>query len=154
MAIFDGLPAGGGWAALGQGLMRLAEARPAIFVHALLAVLAVALGGALLYGRKGGANHRSYGWIWVGLMGGVVFTSLFIGSGRGAFGFSWIHALSAYTALMLPLGVAAARRHAVPRHRSTMRGLYWGACIAAGAFTLLPDRILGRLIWHHALGWA
>lgn len=35
-------------------------------------------------------------------------------------------------------------------HRQTMQYLYIGACIVAGAFTLLPSRYLGRLIWH---GW-
>lgn len=152
-AIFEGVPADGGLAAVGQGALQLAEARPLIFVHALLALLAVALGAALLAGTKGGANHRSYGWIWVSLMAGVVFTSLFIRGGSGPWGLSWIHGLTAFTAVMLPLGVHAARQHRVHTHRPTMRWLYVGACLFAGAFTLLPNRLLGRLIWHHGLGW-
>jgi len=38
-------------------------------------------------------------------------------------------------------------------HRKTMQFLYWGACIIAGAFTLLPNRYLGQLIWGQWLGW-
>jgi uncharacterized membrane protein len=29
---------------------------------------------------------------------------------------------------------------------------YFGACVAAGAFTLLPGRILGQLVWGQWLG--
>ena len=46
----------------------------------------------------------------------------------------------------------AARRGRVAAHRSAMTQLYWGACIAAGVFTLLPGRFLGRLVWPHGLG--
>jgi uncharacterized membrane protein len=35
-------------------------------------------------------------------------------------------------------------------HRQTMQYLYIGACIVAGAFTLLPSRYLGQWIWR---GW-
>jgi uncharacterized membrane protein len=28
-----------------------------------------------------------------------------------------------------------------------MQGLYFGACVVAGAFTLLPQRYLGSLLW-------
>jgi uncharacterized membrane protein len=33
-----------------------------------------------------------------------------------------------------------------------MLGLYLGACIGAGVFTLLPSRILGQLVWGQWLG--
>lgn len=33
-----------------------------------------------------------------------------------------------------------------------MRGLYMGGLVIAGAFTLLPGRLLGNLLWHHC--WA
>jgi uncharacterized membrane protein len=38
-------------------------------------------------------------------------------------------------------------------HRKTMQTLYWSACVVAGAFTLLPGRYLGKLIWGQWLGW-
>jgi uncharacterized membrane protein len=28
-----------------------------------------------------------------------------------------------------------------------MQNLYWGACVLAGFFTLLPGRLLGHLLW-------
>jgi len=48
---------------------------------------------------------------------------------------------------MLPLGIYFARRHNVVGHRKTMLGLFFGALVVAGAFTLLPGRILGRVVF-------
>jgi uncharacterized membrane protein len=28
-----------------------------------------------------------------------------------------------------------------------MQKLYWGACVVAGVFTLLPERLIGHLLW-------
>jgi hypothetical protein len=33
----------------------------------------------------------------------------------------------------------------------TMQGLFFGACLVAGLFTLLPGRFFGRLLWHDLL---
>jgi uncharacterized membrane protein len=33
-----------------------------------------------------------------------------------------------------------------------MRNLYIGACVVTGIFTLLPDRLLGQLVWGRWLG--
>jgi len=35
----------------------------------------------------------------------------------------------------------------IEKHRKAMIGLYLGACIGAGAFTLLPSRYLGGIVW-------
>jgi uncharacterized membrane protein len=51
--------------------------------------------------------------------------------------------------------VAAFRFLALRRidgHRKTLQTLYWAACVGAGAFTLLPSRYLGRLVWGDWLG--
>lgn len=34
-----------------------------------------------------------------------------------------------------------------------MTSLYINACLVAGAFTLLPNRYLGQLVWRDWLGW-
>jgi uncharacterized membrane protein len=38
-------------------------------------------------------------------------------------------------------------------HRNTMQWLYVQACLVAGAFTLLPSRYLGQLVWGQWLGF-
>jgi uncharacterized membrane protein len=48
---------------------------------------------------------------------------------------------------MLPLGIYYARRHNVSGHRKTMLGLFFGALVIAGTFTLLPGRIMGRVLF-------
>ena len=40
------------------------------------------------------------------------------------------------------------------RRERAMQGLYIGACVIAGGFTLHPDRLLGNLIWGQWLGLA
>jgi uncharacterized membrane protein len=48
--------------------------------------------------------------------------------------------------LLLPLAVLAARRGRAERHRSTMVRLYLGAPLITGAFTLMPARIMHRVL--------
>jgi hypothetical protein len=43
---------------------------------------------------------------------------------------------------MLPLGLAHARAHRVTGHRNTMLGLFFGALVVAGVFTLWPGRVM------------
>ena len=37
--------------------------------------------------------------------------------------------------------------------RRTMISLYITACLITGAFTLLPQRLLGQTVWGQWLGW-
>jgi uncharacterized membrane protein len=43
--------------------------------------------------------------------------------------------------------VVAARRHHVGNHRFAMISLFAGALVIAGAFTLLPGRIMHRVVF-------
>ena len=115
---------------------------PVIQAHVMAAVAAFGLGLILFLNRKGSRFHKLMGWTWVGLMATTAGSSLFI-TGLNGDHYSLIHGLTAFTLLMLPIGVMAARRHDVVRHRRTMTGLFLGALIVAGAFTFLP----GRLMW-------
>lgn len=126
----------------------LAATHPVIFVHAVSMIGATTLGGWLLLGRKGQTAHRVGGWAWVALMATAALTSLFIPSNFPHIaGFGPIHLLTVYVLAILPLGVWRARSHQVRAHRKTMQGLYIGACLVAGAFTLLPGRLLGQMLW-------
>ena len=62
-------------------------------------------------------------------------------------GFSPIHLLSLFVAVQLPRAVVQARAGRIDAHRRTMRGMYLGGCVVAGAFTLLPGRFLGSQLW-------
>lgn len=117
---------------------------PAIIIHTIAAFAAVLLGAWVFFRRKGTTNHRIGGRIWAGLMLVVVFSSFFITSnGR----FSWIHLLSIYTFFALAYAIWLAREKQVIRHRRNMISLYLGSLVIAGAFTLLPGRLLGHALY-------
>lgn len=139
-----------------ERLALLLQRHPVVFAHLVFALAALALGAFVLWGRKGDRRHRWMGWTWVALMAGVVLSSAFIRDHHlpNIAGITPIHAFTVYVAWMLPRGVLQARRGDLEAHRQTMRGLYRGGCLAAGALALLPGRFLGRLLWVHTLGWA
>ncbi|HRK18112.1 MAG TPA: DUF2306 domain-containing protein [Hyphomicrobiaceae bacterium] len=122
-------------------------AGPAIQIHTLAALGAFLTGGVQLWRPKGGPSHRTLGWIWVGLMAVVAASAFWIHEIRLWGQWSPIHLLSIAVLIQLPLAVYAARRHKISAHKRTMTGLYLGALIIAGLFTLMPGRILGRMIF-------
>ena len=72
----------------------------------------------------------------------VALSLLFVNT-TCAFGpFSAIHLLTLLTAVFLPVGVLAARRHDVSSHARVMTMLYVSALLIAGAFAFLPGRIM------------
>lgn len=117
---------------------------PAILTHALAAFAAIALGAAMFLAPKGTFAHRIAGRAWVGLMLVTAISSFWI---RRTGSFSWIHALSLVVILMLGAAVYYAVAHNVRGHRRMVIGLYAGGLLLTGLFTLLPHRLLGRLLW-------
>jgi uncharacterized membrane protein len=131
----------------GPDLRLLTATSPVIWVHLAFGVLALLVGAILMAGRKGARLHRVLGWAWVVGVGIVAGTSLFIRTINPGH-FSFIHILSGYMIIALPLAVAAARRHDVERHRRYMTGMFVGGFAVNVIFVLLP----GRLIWNLFLG--
>ncbi|PTX56982.1 putative membrane protein [Litoreibacter ponti] len=131
---------------MSRRLELIAEMTPAIWVHLICVVAALILGAFVLWRRKGDARHRMLGRIWVGLMAVGALSSFAIREINPG-GFSPIHLLSVYTLCSLVLGVLAvrARPARVRAHQNFMRSLYASGLLIAGAFTFLPQRLLGRL---------
>ncbi|MFM8939342.1 MAG: DUF2306 domain-containing protein, partial [Phenylobacterium sp.] len=123
----------------GPDLELLGRTSPVILIHLAFGVLALAVGAILMAGRKGVRMHRLLGWAWVVAVGAVAITSLFIRTLNPG-GFSFIHLLSGYVIIALPLAVAAARRHDVERHRRYMTGMFLGGFAVNIFFVLLPGR--------------
>jgi uncharacterized membrane protein len=128
-------------------LAPLLQADAAIRLHAFAAMAAFALGAVQLAAPKGTLPHRAMGWLWVTLMLVVSVTAFFIHTIRLWGPWSPIHLLAIFTLVMLPIGVWAAHRHAVERHRYAMIGLFTGALVIAGLFTLLPGRIMHAVVF-------
>lgn len=113
-----------------------------IQLHIAAALTALLLGTVQLVGIKGTGIHRLIGWTWVVAMVTVAVSSLFIRQiNPGAF--SFIHLLSGWTLIALPMALFAIRRGRVASHASGMTWTFVGGLIVAGAFTFLP----GRLLW-------
>lgn len=127
---------------------------PLVALHLAAALAALLLGLVILYGRKGSGTHRWMGWSWVALMTLTTATAVFLRDERlpNIAGFTPIHLFVLLVAWHLPRGVWFARQGRIEAHRATMRGLYKGGCLAAGAFAFLPGRFLGDLLWTHTLG--
>jgi uncharacterized membrane protein len=116
-------------------------------VHAFAAMAAFVLGVVQLAGPKGTLPHRTLGYIWVGLMLVVAASSFAIQGMRQLGPFSAIHLLSVMVVVLVPLAVLAARRKHTSTHSKAMIGLFAGALVIAGAFTLVPGRIMYRVVF-------
>nr|WP_321360767.1 DUF2306 domain-containing protein [uncultured Hyphomonas sp.] len=120
----------------------LVEAAFVIKLHVLGAVTAFVVGAILLRGVKGAGLHRKLGYTWVAAMGLTAISSFFI-TGLNGSHFSWIHGISAWTIIALPMAVAAARRRNIRKHAKGMTNAFVGGLLVAGLFTFLP----GRMLW-------
>jgi uncharacterized membrane protein len=128
-------------------LAPLLNASPVIQIHAVAAMLALLIGAAVLFRRKGDRPHKAMGKVWVALMGIVALSSFFIWTIRLWGLFSPIHLLSIFTLVMLWRGVGFARRRNIRLHRLTMQVTYVAALIITGLFTLLPGRIMNKVVF-------
>jgi len=122
----------------------LLNASFAIQLHAFAAMSAFLLGLLQFAAPKGTLPHRTVGWIWVVLMLVIAISSFWIhGQGARLAGpFGPIHLLSILVLVMLPVGLWFAHKHNARGHARTMVGLFIGALIVAGLFTLAPGRIM------------
>ncbi|CAN5590367.1 DUF2306 domain-containing protein [soil metagenome] len=121
----------------------LAAQPPVILMHLGAAVVALVIGAMLMLMRKGVTFHRTAGWLWVGAMSIVAGSSIFI-TGVNGDHWSFIHLITGWTLIALPLAVIAARRHKVKDHRRFMMGMFYGGLIIAGGLTFIP----GRTMWN------
>ena len=113
-----------------------------IQLHIAAALTALLLGTVQLVGIKGTGFHRLIGWSWIVAMFTVAVSSLFIRQINPG-SFSWIHLLSGWTLIALPMALFAVRRGRIASHARGMTWTFIGGLIVAGAFTFLP----GRLMW-------
>jgi uncharacterized membrane protein len=119
---------------------------------------AIATGPVALWARKGAVQrprlHRAFGYAWVTLMLSTAISALFIRDYQlpNIAGYTPIHLFVPFTLFGLLGAFRALALGNITQHRQRMMGVYVGACVVAGAFTLMPQRYLGQLIWHQWLG--
>lgn len=131
---------------------------PVIAIHLTAALAAVALGPVAIWARRGREQrtrlHRAAGYAWVTVMLATAISALFIRDYQlpNWAGYTWIHLFVPVTLGGLFAAFRALARKDIATHRKTMQSLYLTACIGAGAFTLLPGRYLGQLVWGQWFG--
>ena len=121
------------------------ETQP-IPLHAIMAIVAVILGGIQLSMKKGGSIHKLLGRIWVGLMLIVAITSFFIHEIKLWGAYSPIHFLSLWTIFILGVGIYYVRVGNIKRHKQVMIATYFFALIQTGFFTLMPGRVMHQIL--------
>lgn len=111
-------------------------------IHVASALTAFFVGLILIVAPKGLRLHKTLGWTWVMAMAVTAVSSFFLTGLMGS-SLSPIHALSAWTMIGVPMGIAAIRHRDIRQHRHSMTGMFVGALVIAGLFSFLP----GRLMW-------
>ncbi|HEX6958898.1 MAG TPA: DUF2306 domain-containing protein [Ferrovibrio sp.] len=124
----------------------ITAAGPAIQIHLASTSLALVLGIVMLWRPKGTISHKKLGWLWVAAMTLAALSSFWIKTiNPGHFG--PIHILSVATLLSLFYAIVMIRRGKVQQHRRVMISIFFGGLVLAGIFTLLPNRLLGHLLF-------
>ncbi|MDG5495597.1 MULTISPECIES: DUF2306 domain-containing protein [Azospirillaceae] len=130
----------GGWAAF-------SAATPIIQAHAVLAALAIMLGAVQFAMPKGTPLHRGLGYLWVTGMALVALSSFAIHELRVIGPFSPIHLLSIFVLYALIKAIIAARQGRIAQHKRGMILLYILGLLITGGFTLLPGRLMYRVLF-------
>ena len=118
----------------------------AVWLHLATIMVALALTPVMLMRPRGDRRHRQLGWVWcASLLATALISFLVRNTNHG--GLSFIHILSAWTLIQVPLIVRAARAHDVARHRRRVRGMVTGALLIAGFFTFPFGRMLGSWLF-------
>ena len=122
-----------------------------IYIHAVIALLAVPLGLFIFFKKKGTTQHKINGRIWVTLLVLVCFTAVVIkviNPGQ----YSLIHLLIPWTLGSLIYSIWSIKKFQKTKiqrykqsHMYSMIGVYLGALLIAGAFTLMPGRLFHQI---------
>jgi uncharacterized membrane protein len=135
--------------AIARGQAHWGRVPPLVWVHLATILIATGLTPVMLLRRKGDRRHRRIGTIWAGALLMTALTSLFFNTGQpGGWGvisgdFSFIHILSVFVLVQVPLIVRRARAHDHAGHESAVRGMVIGGLLIAGFFTFPFNRMLG-----------
>lgn len=116
-------------------------------IHIGGATSSLVLGAVVLFGPKGTLGHKMLGRVWAVTMLTTALSSFFMKSFAPMLGqFGPIHILSIWTLYILPRAIWYIRQGNVEGHLKTMRGLYFGLCLA-GLMTFIPGRTFYALIF-------
>ena len=124
-----------------------------IYIHAFFALIAVPVGLYILLTKKGTQKHKLTGRIWTLFLLIVSFTALFIQAINPG-EYSLIHLLIPWTIGSLIYSIWSIRKFQKTKlqkykkaHMYSMIGVYVGALLVAGVFTLMPRRLFYEILF-------
>ena len=115
------------------------------YLHLGTLAPAFVLGTYLLINRKGTPAHQLLGKLYMGLMLFTATVTLFMEAQVGPIllnHFGYLHLLSLLVLRTVPLAYMAVRYGNIKAHKRHMIGMYIGALLLAGGFTLMPGRLM------------
>lgn len=129
----------------------LLTAAPEIRLHVAFALVAMIFGPIAIFRRRRDRVHKVLGYTGVAGMAGLAGTGLMIESDFPLVGsYGPIHLLSLYALWSLAAGVYWAWRRKFGRHEAYMKTLWFTAIGVTGLLTLLPGRVMNRMIFGEA----
>jgi uncharacterized membrane protein len=120
------------------------------YLHLATIIPAFVIGTSLLLMKKGTPLHKLLGKIYMPLMLVTAVVTLFMPAHVGprlAGHFGFIHLFSILVLYSVPAAYLYARQGNILKHRREMIGLYIGGLLIAGAFTLMPGRMLNEMLF-------
>jgi len=122
-----------------------------IYIHLATILPAFVIGTYQMIRKKGTAQHKLLGRIYLVLMLFTAAITLFIPSVVGSWKlfnhFGLIHILSFVTIFSCIGGYLAIKSGNINLHKFFMISLYVGGLLVAGFFTFVPGRLLGDLVF-------
>jgi uncharacterized membrane protein len=132
--------------AIVRGQTEWGEVSSVVWAHLGTMMSALALTPVMLLRARGDTLHRKLGWVWVSAMILTAAISFFVANPH-LNRFSYIHILSVFVLVQVPMIAHAARKHDVTRHRRGVRAIVTGALLIAGFFTFPFNRMLGHWLF-------
>ena len=120
------------------------------YLHFATIVPCFLIGAWLLLRRKGTPIHKRLGKVYVVL---ITFSSVVAAAMPALVGptlwghFGFIHLFCVVVFVSIPLAMWSIKRGDVKTHAGTMRGLYLGGILIAGAFAFSPGRLLNAWLF-------
>ena len=124
-----------------------------IQIHVAAALGALLLGPIAILRKSRDRLHKTAGYLWIMSLVATAISSFWI-SGMPVLGpFGPIHILSVFTLWGVADALRAAWQGRIAAHRAGMTMLYIYALCLTAMFTLLPGRLMNRVIFDGAGGW-
>ncbi|MGB0853573.1 MAG: DUF2306 domain-containing protein [Pikeienuella sp.] len=123
-------------------------ANAAVQLHIAAVLIAIAAALFIFATGKGSYTHKIVGRIGALALVIAALSSFGINSlSDPYFGLSVIHLFSCMVLVFIPYGVIQIRKGNISAHRKAMSGVAIGGLGIAGAFTLLPGRMMAEVIF-------